>query len=378
MAQIDSSIYFNQQPFDPAGSVQKGLQMADFINQRQRQRVSQDKEDAINKAYKSSMTVGPDGKFTLDTNKFNASVGQIAPEKLPGLQQQQAEQKLSQDKVTAETLKNKAGYFFQNFQNIKDQSDLDARVQKAISEGHPEAQTLPVFDPKVYSQKVEEAKLAALDPNQFLSDQRSRETHQDSMADRGVRREQMRNDKQIAELDKVGSRLEQMRGSPAAAQAEKDIYAAQKVNSLVNLYGDPNKLDPQQVQLVASEVAKIAQGGVPSIHELQGLNPNTIPKSLASLAQTFTNAPVKANQGAFLKAMKDYTDSLTKDAKEVINDRYGRILKPYESMYKDHPVYKGFQDQYLNRFKEAGQVPGSYEHMSDDELHQEYIKAGGK
>lgn len=167
------------------------------------------------------------------------------------------------------------------------------------------------------------------------------------------------NDKQNQALQQTTSMLEQMRGSPAAAQAEKDIYAAQKVNSMVNLYGDPNKLNPSQVQLLATEVAKIASGGVPSTHELQGLNPSTISSSLASLAQKVMNKPEGANAGEFVKAMQDYTNSLTKDAKEVIKDRYGRIIETNRNRLGDDN-YNTLQSNYIKRFdNQAKQAPQS-------------------
>jgi hypothetical protein len=358
MAQIDSSLYFNQQPVDTAGSVQKGFQIADALYQRQRQRSMQDKEDAINNAYKASMVVGPDGKMTLDQNKFNSVVGQVAPEKLPGLQQQQAEQKLSQDKVTAETLKNKAGYFFQNFQNIKDQDDLNARIQKAVSEGHPEAQTLPAFDPNVYAKKVDEAKLAALDPNQFLQDQRARETHQDSVKDRGLRERELGAQRENGEVDKVITQLESLRGNPAQQQAETNLLNIKKFNSGLNIKGDPNNLNPQLVNLLTAEASKIATGGVPTAAEMAGLKQSTLPSTLASAAQALLNSPSPAKQGAFLKEIKAYNDAIAKDSQDEILGKYKRVLNVANAQFSKNPRIQAANKEYLGRFEDQTQQAG--------------------
>jgi hypothetical protein len=173
------------------------------------------------------------------------------------------------------------------------------------------------------------------------------------------------NEKQIAALGKTQQMMEQMRGNPAVQQAEKDIYAAAKVNSMVNLKGDPNKLDPQQVQLLASEVGKIATGGVPTAHELQGLNVSTIPSSLASVTQSFLNRPSAANKGEFVKSMQDYVNSLQKDAQKVITDRYGRVLEVSKG-HLNPEDYQTLKTQYMGRFESPDVVAA----ISDDRVNK--------
>jgi hypothetical protein len=146
--------------------------------------------------------------------------------------------------------------------------------------------------------------------------------------------------------------LESARGNPAAAQAERDIYAAGKIKSLAYLHGDPNLNSPQENQLLASEVAKLASGGVPSIHELQGLNPSTLPSGLAALAQKVVNHPEPANAGAFIKAFTDYAEQLEKDAQEVISDKYGRVIEARKGILGDDN-YNALQKQYVKRFENA-------------------------
>jgi hypothetical protein len=143
--------------------------------------------------------------------------------------------------------------------------------------------------------------------------------------------------------------LESARGNPAAAQAEKDMYSADKAKSLATLYGDPNKLPPQMVQMLASEVAKIASGGAPTMHELDGLNPQTLRGRFADISQKLTNSPTQANAGEFIKQYQDYANALTKDAQKVIQDKYGRVIESRKGQLGDSN-YKALQDHYLNRF----------------------------
>ena len=148
----------------------------------------------------------------------------------------------------------------------------------------------------------------------------------------------------------TGQLLESARGNPAAAQAEKDLYAADKAKSLASLYGDPNKLNPAMTQLLATEVAKIASGGVPTMHELEGLNPQTLKGKFAGVWEKLVNHPTPANAGAFIKQYQDYAGALTKDAQKVIHEKYGRVIESRKSQLSDQD-YKALEDKYLKRFE---------------------------
>jgi hypothetical protein len=180
--------------------------------------------------------------------------------------------------------------------------------------------------------------------------------------DRQLQRDQMGAQKQNQALQQTQSILESARGNPAVAQAQKDLYAAQKFESLVNLYGDPNRLNPQQVQLAASEVGKIATGGVPTSHELQGLNQATLPSGIASLAQAAFNHPQGAEAGAFVKALGDYVSSLKKDAQGVIKEKYGRVIETRRGQLGEQH-YNDLKAQYLDPLMDQGK---SVAHPQDD------------
>lgn len=144
--------------------------------------------------------------------------------------------------------------------------------------------------------------------------------------------------------------LESARGNPAAAQAERDLYSAQKADTLANLYGDPNKLSMPQVRLLAQEVGKIAAGGVSSQHELEGITPNSLMGRLSGVVSNLTNSPTPANAAAFVKQYQDYTKALKNDAQKVIQDKYGRIIESRKHQLSPDD-YTSLKTQYLDRFK---------------------------
>lgn len=171
-------------------------------------------------------------------------------------------------------------------------------------------------------------------------------------------------DQQNKALTSAQQLLESARGNPAAAQAEKDLYSAQKADSLATMYGDPNKLSLPQVKLLASEVGKIAAGGVSSQSELEGITPNSLTGRLSQYVSNLTNNPTPANAAAFVKQYTDYTKALAKDAKKVIQDKYGRVIEARKSQLGDDN-YQALKDQYLNRFntddKDSDKKPSGFD-----------------
>lgn len=153
-------------------------------------------------------------------------------------------------------------------------------------------------------------------------------------------------------MQNVSQMLESAKGNPAVGQAEKDLYSAKKAQSLFERYKDPNQMSSPEIQLYATEIAKMASGGVPSIHELQGLNPSTIPKSLAEAAQLFSNKPEPAKAAEFLKRFNEYGKLLQNDAQAVIEDKYGRVIDANRDRLGEKN-YGALQSNYINRFNKG-------------------------
>lgn len=168
-------------------------------------------------------------------------------------------------------------------------------------------------------------------------------------------------------LKSVGQMLETNRGNPATQQAEKDLYAVQKAEGLANLYGDPNKLNPQQSNLYISEIAKIATGGVPTQSEMDALKSGSAKGRLAEIWQKVSNKPEPASAGEFIKAFQDYSKSLKQDAQNVINDKYGRVIETFKDDL-GNKNYNKLQDQYVNRFNKGEPKKASTPQFAKDVL----------
>ncbi len=152
------------------------------------------------------------------------------------------------------------------------------------------------------------------------------------------------------DMNGIRTLLESARGNPAAAQAERDLYAAQKFNTGMAAYPDPNNIPMAQVNLLSAEAGKIATGGVPGVYELDGITPRAVPQRLSVVASDLSNHPTPAKAGAYMTEMKKYIDGLSSDAQSVIEDKYGRVINSARSEIGDQN-YNTLRTNYIDRFK---------------------------
>lgn len=383
MAQIDSSIYFQQQQPDFLGSVTKGLEGAARVSDLGRQRQALADDQAVRQTFQNNLVTNPDGTTSLNKKGVVSGLAQVAPQKAMEVQSQFDAQDLAQQKAAhekrvevADTVARMAGGVRASgySQTSYDQTKVQAQKMGEDTSKWPAVVDKDWVDSHFYmgmSAKEQSADALKKIDQQLKADE-NKNKHQENM----IKASQAGNQKQAQAMQQTMTLLSTARGDPAVGQAEKDIYAAQKLNSLINLHGDPNKLNPQGVQLAASEVGKIATGGVPTTHELQGLTPNAIPSKLAAVAQQFTNHPTPANQGAFLDEYKSYADSITKDAQGVIKSKYGRVIE--SNKRRLHPDdYNSLNDNFVKRFDSAP-ADKSLHDLSDADLDKAYKDAGGK
>lgn len=338
-----------QSPLEQMQQVAQIKSMSDLGQMRglqlqQAQREAGDQQ-ALRQAYAENTTLGPDGAPVINKAGLLSALAAHSPQ--AAVQEQQKLQQQSLDQITKQHAIGKDLVF-----SIHDQASQNAAIQQAKAVGLPplENQLPAQFDPAA----VQRLQMASLDAGEKI-DQANKDRefqfkqleHQDRQADIKVKRDELSQNKQGQALYQTQQMLESARGNPAVQQAQKDLYAAKKFDSLVNLYGDPDKLNPAQVQLAATEVAKIASGGIPSNEELKGLNPSTIPSGLASLAQKVSNNPQGAEAGAFVKALGDYVGALKNDAISQVRDKYGRVIETQRGRVGD-ANYKTLKSQYLD------------------------------
>ncbi len=158
-----------------------------------------------------------------------------------------------------------------------------------------------------------------------------------------AQREQNHKDQLFTQTQQM---LESARGNPEVSQALKDRYSASKALSLINK-GDPDKMTPQQVSLLVSEVSKIATGGVPTSAEMQALDPHTLASKFAGISQKLMNEPTAANAGAFVKQYKSYLDDLNSNANGVIKNKLGRVIDSRKAMLGPD-YHETLKQQYLD------------------------------
>lgn len=120
--------------------------------------------------------------------------------------------------------------------------------------------------------------------------------------------------------------LESSRNTPDVRQAMLDKYNIGKAE-LIMKDKDLNNLSSQEVELLVSEIGKIARGGVPTKDELKALSPSTLSGQLSKEWSKLSNKPTSLNAGAFLKRYQAYLLELKKNASDVVSKKVKRVIQ---------------------------------------------------
>lgn len=403
MAVIDSSMYLQQNAPDIAGGIAQGMKLRDL----KRQGNIADNEQKFNETMKGAVIQDPaTGALSFDKSKLS-SLANIDAVKAMAMQQQQRQQAAEQQKLDFEqkdrafkAVKEKTEFATNILGGVHDEGSYLSARKALIGAGFPEADIPEKHDP----QWVKDHVGLGLDMKTRLDKEhreheatwKERELGQsdakieqenkkigiegrkaDAMVEGNkLRRVEQSNAKQGQYLNQTQQILESAKGNPEVSQALKDRYAANKLNKLIG--GDPDKLNPQQVQLALGEMGKIATGGVPTIEELKHLRQDTIPSWLAEAAQKWTNSPSPANQGAFLKLYQNYANQLSEDANGVIENKYKRVLQTRKRVL--HPDdYASLKAQYFDPLDgSSGSGGGGFKMPSTSDIDAELARRGGK
>lgn len=128
-------------------------------------------------------------------------------------------------------------------------------------------------------------------------------------------------------VQKTFEDIRRFRSEPTAAQATKDIYAAQKATAILKPYvGDYNKVPAVVKSELVQELGKIAAGGIGSDASRESLDAQTYRSTFAKFMEKVKGEPTGAQLGAFIKLHERYLNQLSKDAKQVLKDRTERII----------------------------------------------------
>lgn len=151
MAQIDSSIYLQQQSPDFLGSFQQGMNLRQMADQRNREKEQYAKQKSIDEAYKAGVVQGEDGSFSQDRGLTLSSLSKADPR--AAMEQQskwkaddiatrknQMEEQLKKLELTGQLLGSSVD------QNSYTNSLMEAKKYGIDTAGLPEQ-----FDPKLVS-----------------------------------------------------------------------------------------------------------------------------------------------------------------------------------------------------------------------------------
>lgn len=174
---------------------------------------------------------------------------------------------------------------------------------------------------------------------------RATQSEANAIAKQAVTQGKMTQDQAKAYSD-MRQKLESFRGNKAAQQASIDILSADKALQLVK-NKDPNTLTTQDLQMLSTELSKIASGGVPGEHGIKSLMPNNLQTKWAEMQNFITSKPTDANAAAYiqknmryLEDMKDVADTtLGKFRSGIMKGFKGRVRpEDYQEAQQDYPL----------------------------------------
>lgn len=320
------------------------------IKLAQAQRDANDQQ-SLRSAYKNNTQTSPDGTPVVDRQgmmkDLMASNPMLAQKQAMDFRQMDLD-KLNQQHAAGKSIL---------FGPMDSQEDLDNARAQAKHLGLPPLPLPASIDDPNFQSALRSSQIKSLtaeeqlaQANKGIEQSQAQQKIQNEKSDLDMKRAQFGYTKQFEANQQVQQALESGRQAPDAQQALKDVYAAKKVNTLVeqgkNEKGelDPNKLNPQQVKLIAGEVGKIATGGAPTMDELHGLTPSNVPQILAGAAEKAFNNPTGAEAGEFVKLLQNYSNSVAADGKQLLVDRARKIV----DQRKDDLGPKNYQNYLKN------------------------------
>lgn len=338
---LDPSVILGAKPLQldsPLQNMTQALTIKSLANRNQIEGQSIADDQATRDAIKNNVTVGPDGQQTVDRKGTITDLMQKAPMKAMDLQTTWRQQDMAQQAAQLKQMQDQQAITSQVLMGVRDQASLADAKQTLLRMGVRNADKLPdVYDP----QQIQSIQYHALTYKEQL-DQQNKQTELGLKAKEvGAKNQQ-----------DTQSLLQTSRQVGPVQQAEKDLYSADKADSLVRKVGtDPNKMDPTMFKLYSSEIGKIATGGVPTVEELKGLDPKALTGEAAKAWESVSASPTPANLGEFIKQYQNYTGALRGDAMRVVKQNNSRIIESKKRLL-DPSDYQKLNEQYVSPFEQ--------------------------
>lgn len=163
------------------------------------------------------------------------------------------------------------------------------------------------------------------------------------------------------EFDNTYKAIMSARSEPDTKQQLNDLYAASKAQELARKFKNPNDLSNQEVNLLVSEVAKIAGGGKPTLEEMHALTPNAYEGQLKGWVSKLINEPTKANAGEFVKRYMEYADALAANARQKLSERTGMLISSKHFSPDQLSRLKPLMDRYSSPAPGQGLIGGQHQ-----------------
>ncbi len=138
-------------------------------------------------------------------------------------------------------------------------------------------------------------------------------------------RQDKQHQQQQQQANKMDQQAEQLRGNPAIQQDMRTIQRVQNAMSIIKQYPDPNQIPPNIINILNTDLATIAGGGVPGEGLIHEVSTPTIQSKIGSGLQELLNKPTGAKAAAFVKQNEGIFNTLAGDAQNRLEERYRRI-----------------------------------------------------
>lgn len=216
--------------------------------------------------------------------------------------------------------------------------------------GEPSAaqlkQALPyIFKDQEAKQAQEGRLLQAKMHNDYLRTQK-----EISSADRAERAEIARQDKlrqqDFVKEKTVAQQLDSVRGNKAIQNDLETVRRVANAKNIFDLYPDKDKIPPEQIQLLKTDLATIMSGGIPGEGLISELSVPTLKGDFAKKVQYFLGHPTGANGADLLKSNEAIFDRLGDEAQTRVYDKYRRTMNTLGQQLPSD-VQDRYQTQYL-------------------------------
>lgn len=247
---VDHTIYFQQQPLDILGNLQKGMSLGQMYKESRLRDQQLAEQEAIKSAYAQGMKQGPDGKQFLDRDATLSALAKVNPVKAYEQQKQFEVDDFQKQKSNLEGSLQKIDLGNRLLSGVKDQASFDHALETGRKFGFDTSSLGKYYDPdliKRYQAMGMSAKErlddqyrkldyqfkernANLDDRKFLSDEDYRN------------RQLLQKDREIESTAKTARQkstpFEEERQKLAARDFQKSQQGVVNVNKNINIVDD--------------------------------------------------------------------------------------------------------------------------------------------